>query len=215
MELNKLKDQELLEQIQLFEDRIETLNDYLSEDVNDSILFSLQIQLRNYESILDLLKKEQRNRNFSLNQASTTIESFNSETIEIAGLKWATTNFGAPNKNEFGKYLTFSQAVNLCPKGWRLPTIDDFSRLCAVPTRWIECNGNYGLIFGEKLFLFAAGYLKSSTNAIRLVNETGFYWSSTSSPNNYARHLGFGNTGAYASPNSNQLDGFQVRYIKL
>ena len=86
--------------------------------------------------------------------------------VAINGVIWATRNVGAKgtfvnNPQDYGNYYTWEEAKNVCPRGWRLPTKDEFERLRVAPNQWTTINGVNGQEFGtlpNTIFLPAAGY---------------------------------------------------------
>lgn len=92
-----------------------------------------------------------------------------------------------------------------CPAGFRIPTQAQWNGLVnpSLNTRtfvgtWGENSTNYsnGLRFGNTLFLPAAGSRDSNQGWQGVRGSRGDYWSSTSSADANARHLGFESSDA-------------------
>ncbi len=62
MNLNELTNDQLHEQIQTHEDRIETISDYISDEDDSTTRGVMQGQLQRYRMTLQLLKSEKQNR---------------------------------------------------------------------------------------------------------------------------------------------------------
>jgi uncharacterized protein (TIGR02145 family) len=71
---------------------------------------------------------------------------------------------------------------NPCPKGWRVPTRQEFQNLINISNYWGNLNGINGRFFGnEEPFLFfpCAGYRVNSDGTLGHENMSGYYWSCT------------------------------------
>lgn len=83
---------------------------------------------------------------------------------------------------------------NVCPKGWRVPSTNEFEQLISSNSEWSSLNGQIGRYFGSgenKIFLPATGML-SLNGKYYLSNKFGAYWSSESSTDyNTARYFSF------------------------
>jgi uncharacterized protein (TIGR02145 family) len=68
-----------------------------------------------------------------------------------------------------------------CPKGWRLPTIEEFQTLIDAGSIWTSKNGVIGRRFGDadnSIFLPAAGFRLTANGPISIEGQ-GYYWSSS------------------------------------
>lgn len=109
--------------------------------------------------------------------------------VELNGIIWATSNVGASSPKEFGYYYTWENAKNACPKGWRLPTKEEFESLIGF-RKQVDANNEFGI--GENtIFLPLAGIIWTSSNKISNIGQYGYYWSSTD-PYTYRRSDGGG-----------------------
>ena len=135
--------------------------------------------------------------------------------VLINGVVWSPYNVGATGKfvanpEDFGLYYQWNRKVttdfvlsadykpcyspstwlpsnNPCPKGWRVPTLDELNRLldsAKVTSEWITEKGINGYRFTEKssgnnIFLPAAGFISCYNGFPRDVGYYGDYWSST------------------------------------
>ena len=110
-----------------------------------------------------------------------------------------------------------------CPKGWRVPTRDEFFSLrYDVVHTWTTQNGVTGRLFGDaprQIFLPAAGYLWGVNGHLERLGETGIYWSSDRVPNQPNRlqsayTLSFHSNGYVRADNRGWCAfGFSVRCV--
>jgi len=107
------------------------------------------------------------------------------EGVVINGVKWATRNVGEKGKfveypEDAGKYYLFSEAKNVCPSGWRLPTLAEIEMLVTLSHEWGKMEGVTGMTFsrrGSSIFLPAAGVRKE--DSLFRTGIIGAYLSST------------------------------------
>lgn len=171
------------------------------------------------------------------------------EGVEINSITWATCNVGAfatfaANPEDTGMFYQWSRrtawaatgtfifwnsstptdtswtTANVpCPKGWRLPTVNELRTLnneSKVISKWTTLNGINGIHFtdintGNNIFLPAAGCRGSTDGILGVVGKYGYYWSSTeySSNNAYILYL---DGNAYVG-DSSKTYGFSVRCV--
>lgn len=96
---------------------------------------------------------------------------------------WAPVNCGMTDNADgtYGKYYLYSQPFNNCPKGWRLPSWDELSKLIQTSSEMATVNGVKGRKFksnGQHLFLPAAGFEISDAYPIQQKDNYGYYLSS-------------------------------------
>jgi uncharacterized protein (TIGR02145 family) len=96
------------------------------------------------------------------------------EWVEVNGVKWATRNVGGPgmfvnSPQDYGGYYLWSEAQNICPAGWRLPSHSDVVALHAAQR---------SEDISEKIFFPNAGLLNDG-NPYN-VGIVGTYWDSYS-----------------------------------
>ena len=75
---------------------------------------------------------------------------------------------------------TWESTNNVCPTGWRIPTLEEQKSLLNSGSEQTTLNGVRGRIFGSgdnTIFLPATGYRNSDNG--RLSDGSNFYWSST------------------------------------
>ena len=109
------------------------------------------------------------------------------EGVEINGVRWATRNVDTPgtfvrNPSDAGGLFTWYAAQDACPRGWRLPTIEELQSLRAAGSEWTVRNGVNGRTFGttlNSLFLPAAGWRFAFDDSLSGMSANGAYWSST------------------------------------
>jgi uncharacterized protein (TIGR02145 family) len=85
---------------------------------------------------------------------------------------------------------------NVCPAGYRLPTLTEYQSLVNASSQWTTINGVNGRIFSgddNTIFLPAVGCRTGSGDGsfIYRVDEFSMYWSSTAFGEGYAHHLSF------------------------
>jgi uncharacterized protein (TIGR02145 family) len=110
-------------------------------------------------SILDEIAAELFGRTASSDRITN---SGNKDGVTINGTTWAKKNVGAFNSEDYGNYYNFEESKHACPKGWRLPTADEFSELIKSGYMCTTLNGKDGRKFGDAnnfIFLPAAGSL--------------------------------------------------------
>jgi len=137
--------------------------------------------------------------------------------VEIDGVKWATRNVGEPGKfvdkpEDYGNYYTWEEACKVCPKGWRLPTKEEFEKLIASSNKWI----GKGREFAERRLYFpAAGYRGyGSDTSLGRVGLYIHYWSSTVGNSSMESYNLTSYNGHVNIPNNNRMYGFSVRCVK-
>ena len=159
---------------------------------------------------------------------TTASYSQNDKGVVINGITWATCNVGASNPEEYGDYFTWEEAQTACPKGWRLPTLEEFEMFDElegnVPSEWTTLNGVNGRNFGSDIntiFLPAAG----ASDLLSHIGALGDYWSSTEETDydeeldedievpNEARGLGFKKDKLFFFT-ANRNDSCSVRCVK-
>jgi len=170
--------------------------------------------------------------------------------VLINGIVWSPYNVGVTGKfvdtpGDFGLYYqwnrkdttdfvlcadykpsyhpsTWLPSNNPCPKGWRVPTLDELNKLLdttKVTSKWITENGINGYRFTEKssgnnIFLPAAGFISCYNGFLRDVGYYGDYWSSTPDRTKAAHLLSF--QGSDVCPRSTigfRTAGFSVRPV--
>jgi uncharacterized protein (TIGR02145 family) len=148
------------------------------------------------------------------------------KSVLINGVRWATCNVGAEgafvaNPEAYGNYYAWTEAKDICPSGWRLPTILEIESLIDttyVTSEWTILNDIEGMRFtdknsGNNIFLPAAGFYNHNPGYGMVgVGEFGVYWSSTEYGSGTAYDLLFISKGAYIA-NSGYSYGMFVRCV--
>ncbi|MEN9414683.1 MAG: hypothetical protein RLZ62_987 [Bacteroidota bacterium] len=130
----------------------------------------------------------------------------------IAG--WNTTN--SANGDWSDRVKTTSDP---CPEGYRVPTEAQWKGVIANNARtpigtWEDAatNYSYGMKFGNKLVLPAAGYRRYNDGALLGRGSSGLYWSSKEYSSFSAWHLVFSNSETNMG-NLNRTSGHSVRCV--
>ena len=139
----------------------------------------------------------------------------NDKGVIINGVKWATRNIGnwgtfVSTPEFYGNYYAFDK--NPCPKGWRIPTHQEFQTLINAGSIWTVQNGTNGRKYGSgnnTIFLPACG---TSHDGLHYVGINGIYWSSTRN-NTSAYFLNFNNEKASVFDYGKPSFGFGIRCV--
>ena len=109
---------------------------------------------------------------------------------------------------------TWEASNNVCPTGWRVPTISELASLLETENTWTQVNGVNGRQFGsgENLLFFPAAGSRYSSGGALGGQGGGGYWSSTPNGSSYAHYLDFGSGNADVGSN-NRTFGFSVRCV--
>jgi uncharacterized protein (TIGR02145 family) len=129
---------------------------------------------------------------FKTSAPTATASNTSTESV-INGVTWATKNVGNTPKNfakthNEGGYYNWEDAKTVCPKGWRLPTKEELQSLLDAGSVWTTIDGQKGRLFGSgknTIFLPAKGDYYDDTMGIILDDDTGFYYSNSSTTHNY------------------------------
>jgi uncharacterized protein (TIGR02145 family) len=112
-------------------------------------------------------------------------------------------------------YYTQQEAIDACPKGYRLPTREEFVQLVRDAEYSFDGYKKVGVFTfpdGFKVEFPAAGYRNYSTGTLPYIGSNGYYWSySPNGGNGYTLHFNSGNVNP--SSNSYRANGFSVRCI--
>ena len=122
--------------------------------------------------------------------------------VEINGTIWATTNVGANNPEDFGNYHTWYESQNICPAGWRVPTIEEIESLVEADSEWTRIRRVNGRKFGSgnnTIFLPASGWRDNASSARRSnVGTHGYYWSRSQSATSGLYSMSFTSNDAWS-----------------
>ena len=186
-------------------------SDYvIIKDVSDRDNVATKCQDLAY-SLLGVSSAGKTTKPISSNSSST-----NKEGVTINGITWAKKNVGAVDAEDYGNYYTWEQATTACPKGWRLPTKEEFETLIKAGSVWTTQNGKTGRKFGDSnnfIFLPAAGCRHYSDGALYNVGNKGHYWSSTPGSTTSAYYLVFGSENASTYENLYRTNSQSVRCV--
>ncbi|MDR1089921.1 MAG: fibrobacter succinogenes major paralogous domain-containing protein [Prevotella sp.] len=113
-------------------------------------------------------------------------------------------------------YYTQDEAIEACPKGYRLPTREEFVQLVEDTEYVFDEDKKVGVFTfpdGFKVEFPAAGYRNASNGSLNNVGSNGYYWSP--SPNGGSGYnLYFSSGNVYPSYYNYRAYGFSVRCIK-
>lgn len=148
---------------------------------------------------------------------------YQGQAVEIDGLMWAPVNAGSDGTNIYGELYNFSEAGEVCPSGWRLPTKNELFSLSKNHAS-SSSNGVFGFDFygsaspssdRPKVFFPAAGQYTMGNVVDK--GSRGYYWSSDevadSSPS-CAYGLTLSNGGSVGSLVANVDTKNSVRCVK-
>jgi uncharacterized protein (TIGR02145 family) len=122
-----------------------------------------------------------------------------------AGLACQTISAAQPNQNVNGFAGTI---INICPRGWRLPTSDEFVALNNAVNGGSTTSPS-GLLTNS-LFMYSGNFYSASFFETGTV---GFYWSSTVATASDARGLYFDSGGVVPANSNNKGSGLAVRCV--
>lgn len=138
--------------------------------------------------------------------------------ILIDDVIWAPVNVGAEIQSEYGDYYNWIEGHRICPEGWRVPSISEYSALEAN-SEWGELDGVEGRYFygGKKyrtsIFLPAAG---SDDERVQ-PGYAGYYLTSNNgSIPKYGYASTFTSTGVGGVPiDANSTQKYSVRCVAI
>lgn len=137
-------------------------------------------------------------------------------TIEVDGLLWMAKNFAEPHKNakapngdeslvsEYGYLYDWNTAKELCPDGWRLPTISEFQSLID------KLTGEF-IVRPEAFTILPAG--SSYFGWYVYFGEYASFWTGTESSKNSAYNVWFHGSKSWLDDASKDR-WRSVRYVK-
>ena len=144
-----------------------------------------------------------------------------------SGRKWADRNVGQKvidDPADYGYLMDFDSAQHLpLPKGWEVPSKEDFKELCDHCTHeWVDKDGLRGMRFtgknGNSIFLPAAGYTwfdeEDHGTTLYGRGSNGYYWSSGFYSASDAYDLTFYSTEVLPQGSYDRRNGFTVRAVQ-
>lgn len=136
-------------------------------------------------------------------------------------LQLAPENFYIIKDDKRKDYFTWDEAMEyeekvLKPNGWRLPTCQEWAKICAC---YVAENGSDDAKrFMKELKMKKSGYIAEDDvkNGVRAVNspDYGYFWSSISYAAPSARGLNFDSNALYPQNTYYKGFGFSVRCVK-
>ncbi len=168
---------------------------------------------------------------------SDVIENF---TIPPSAL-WASTNIDEShayydNDTDYGAYYNWYTATvgtgtseltegnaesSICPKGWHLPTSEEFQNLYDKfpDATWATINDRSGRWFGASsvsaggALLLADGYMRTADGLSANINLYGYYWTNASKDKTQAYSLRFNRKELTIDGNSRKSNGYSIRCL--
>lgn len=141
--------------------------------------------------------------------------------IEVAGIRWARHNLGVSIDHPHGKYYTWDHAQKACPKGWRLPTKEEFQQLIDRTTsEWTQRDGMNGRLFTDKetgatLWYPASGSRNRSSGAFGSIGAEGDSWSASDYPlSQNAYYMYFNSSVVSSASTASRAYGLPVRCVQ-
>ena len=107
--------------------------------------------------------------------------------VKINGIVWMKDNVGATKEKPWGELYDFYSANDACPRGWRLPTADEWKTLVLNGSESSIHNGVSGSWFSGSrtyskdipaVFLPTGGRMDEDKE-LEYRGGVGFFWSST------------------------------------
>lgn len=156
--------------------------------------------------------------NFSL-PASVSVSAFANTTSEAkiydsgnnaygAYYNWYAATAGSGT----GTISSGNVAQSICPKGWKLPSQSDYSKLATSIGAGDNASGS--AIFRNSTYNFQMGArIDNSSLSSSDIGSYGFYWSRTASTNNYAYNLYLGVNTAKPADAYYKRTGCSVRCV--
>lgn len=152
------------------------------------------------------------------------------QTIVLAGMpgiEWALENLKGHGGTEVegNWYYTWEQAMAAAEElgdGWRLPTREEFVKLCDFGSTWDNerkgrwFGGNHATDHDGSIFLPASGCRDIATGALSSVGSGGWCWSSSpaSAGGTGAGLLNFSFSGVSQFGSIVRAFGFMVRFVR-
>ncbi len=105
-----------------------------------------------------------------------------------------------------------SASYSICPKGWKLPTKDEYSNLLSITG--FNKTGGASLIQNSPYNFTSAGVFYADQGALGNVGTGGRYWTSTASNGaSYAYAMYFASANAYLHDTATRYNGRPVRCL--
>jgi uncharacterized protein (TIGR02145 family) len=153
--------------------------------------------------------------------AAETLHAQSDEGVTINGVTWAKTNVGISGTImdypwHQGSYHTFEEAQSACPKGWSLPTREEFETLAQAHNEWTIMFDAHGRKLGSgstTIFLPASGYQHRS-GEVKYRELDGHYWTASPIDGQIAWSFYFSEAGAPTSYYNHQAYRFSVRCVQ-
>lgn len=148
-----------------------------------------------------------------------------SDLVRVGNTYWMKTNLGASEESDSGVLVTYEEAVRNCPKGYRLPTKQEYDQLIALGKACF--GGYYGASRNNALLYFPFSRTNTETYYVRdyfnkytsTIGE-GNYWTSSKSAKGHPCFMEFSynitESEKKTEPttrNESNTDRMSVRYV--
>ena len=124
---------------------------------------------------------------------------------------WASPNNYTTKKWNDITDATGKSLFDPSPKGWRLPSKDEYSNFSTTTFTWD--SSNKGRTYNANWFP-VAGYRNSGVGSMSFVGSYGYYWSASPYSENSGYGLSFSSGSVNPSDVSNRANGFSVRCVQ-
>ncbi len=148
--------------------------------------------------------------------------------VIIDSLVWSPCDYNSTMRiRGYHSYYKYEDALNICPKGWRTPTAEEFKSLMANHSQWGENRGESvtdpkkateeGYWFsGSNKYSLEAPAVFFPTHYLWRDNDlnVGLYWSATKDSDGLAKAFRFDSSGDIGIVSKDESDTYLLRCVK-